>query len=47
MTKRLMALSFKDLPPFSISYAAHEDEKVPTTRNPGDCLKQLPPMPWD
>jgi hypothetical protein len=28
-------VSFKGLPPFSFSYAAHKNEKVPTTRDPG------------
>jgi hypothetical protein len=47
MADRLKTLSFKGLAPFSFSYAAHKNEKVLTTKNPGDCLKQLHPMPWD
>jgi len=47
MADLLKALSFNGRPRFSFSYAAHKNEKVPTTKNPGDCLKQLHPMPWD
>lgn len=47
MADRLEALSFKGLPSFSLSCAARKDEKVPTTNDPGDCLKQQHPMPWD
>jgi hypothetical protein len=32
MADRLKALSFKGLPPFSFSYAAHKKEKVPTKK---------------
>jgi hypothetical protein len=36
-----------NVPRFSFCYAAHENKKVPTTRSPGNYLKQVQAMPWD